>query len=180
MTIKGVHHIAYRCTNAQETVDFYSGLLGMPYVMAISEERVPSTHEPDPYMHIFFETGGTGYLAFFELPNSPAIGKDPNTPEWVQHLALQVADMDELMAYKKTVEAAGLEVVGPTDHTVFQSIYFFDPSGHRIELACNTATQAQWDQLKAEAGPMLKEWNETHSVVKRAAWIHEKELAGAD
>ena len=180
MTVKGVHHIAYRCANAQETVDFYTKLLGMNYAMAISEDRVPSTHEPDPYMHIFFETGGDGYLAFFELPNSPEMGKDPNTPGWVQHLALQVEDMDTLLQYKARVEAAGLEVVGPTDHTVFQSIYFFDPSGHRIELACNTATAEQWERLKKEAKPMLDEWNRTHSVVKRAAWIHEKELQAID
>ena len=65
----GLHHVAYRCNNSQETVDFYSNVIGMDYVMAISEDQVPSTKEPDPYMHIFFEIGPGSYLAFLELPN---------------------------------------------------------------------------------------------------------------
>lgn len=178
MKISGVHHIAYRCRNAQETVDFYTKILGLPYVMAISEDRVPSTHEPDPYMHIFFSLGeGKGHIAFFELPNSPAMGKDPNTPAWVQHLALEVPDMDSLMGFKKRVEDAGLEVIGPTDHGIFKSIYFFDPNGHRLELACNTGTPEMAAKLKESAKPMLDEWNRTHSTVKQAAWLHEKEFA---
>ena len=89
MTITtGLHHAAYRCNNAQETVDFYTQVIGMDYIMAISEDFVPSTKEPDPYMHIFFEIAPGSYLAFFELPNSPKMGRDLNTPEWVQHSPL--------------------------------------------------------------------------------------------
>lgn len=177
MKIEGVHHIAYRCKNAKETIDFYTNVLGMKYVMAISEERVPSTHEDNPYMHIFFETGDVGYLAFFELPQSPEMGRDPNTPDWVQHLALKVADEATLFGFKKKIEDTGLEVLGPTDHSVFQSIYFRDPSGHRIELAYNTGTKQMWDDLAKAAEPMMAEWIATGKVVKQVAWLHEKELA---
>ena len=38
---------------------------------------------------------------------------------------------------KARLEAAGLDVLGPVDHGLFDSIYFFDPNGHRLELACN-------------------------------------------
>ena len=51
--------------------------------------------------------------------------------------------MDELLAAKERLQADGVEVVGPNDHTLFKSIYFRDPSGpsgHRLELAVNTAT----------------------------------------
>ena len=41
----------------------------------------------------------------------------------------------------------GIDVVGPTDHTIFKSIYFFDPSGHRLELAANTGTPAMAKRL---------------------------------
>lgn len=180
MKIEGVHHIAYRCKSAKDTIAFYSDVLGMKYVMAISEERVPSTQEEAPYMHIFFETGAAGYLAFFELPQSPEMGRDPNTPDWVQHLALKVADEETLLAFKKKIEDAGLDVLGPTNHTIFQSIYFRDPSGHRIELAYNTGTKKMWDDLEKAAEPMMAEWNATGKVVKQAAWLHDKELAPAD
>lgn len=180
MKIEGVHHIAYRCNSAKETIAFYTEILGMKYVMAISEDRVPSTHEEAPYMHIFFETGAAGYLAFFELPQSPPMGRDPNTPDWVQHLALKVADEETLLAYKKKLEDAGLDVLGPTNHTIFQSIYFRDPSGHRVELAYNTGTKKMWDDLAKAAEPMMEEWNATGKVVKQAAWLHEKELVPAE
>lgn len=176
MKISGVHHIAYRCINAKETVDFYTKIMGMKYAMAISEERVPSTHEENPYMHIFFETGDGSFLAFFELPDSPPMGRDPNTPDWVQHLAFKVADEASFFGFKKRAEDAGLEVLGPTDHTVFQSIYFRDPSGHRLEIAYNTGTEKMWADLADAAEPMLKEWSETGKVPKHVAWLHEKEL----
>ena len=172
----GLHHVAYRCKNAQETVDFYTEVVGMDYVMAISEDHVPSTKEPDPYMHIFFEIGPGSYLAFFELPNSPAMGKDPNTPEWVQHIAFAVPDMDTLLAAKARVEGHGIDVIGPIDHTLFKSIYFFDPNGHRLELATNTGAREVWQQAAEAAPAMLDAWNKTGSTGELGAWLHAKEL----
>ncbi len=94
-------------------------------------------------MHVFLDAGAGIILAFFELPNSPEMGRDPNTPDWVQHIAFQVADMGGLMEAKARAQAAGLEVVGPTDHSIFKSIYFRDPSGHRVEVAAPTGTPEQ-------------------------------------
>jgi glyoxylase I family protein len=174
-----LHHVAYRCNNTQETVDFYTKVMGMNYAMAMSEDKVPSTHEPDPYMHVFFDIGDGSFLAFFEIPNSPPMGRDENTPNWVQHLALKVEDEDSLMAAKARIEDLGIDVLGPTDHGVFKSIYVFDPNGHRIELACNTATPEVWEKVAAEAPAMLEEWNKTKSVPKHVAWVHEKEFEDA-
>ena len=86
----GIHHAAYRCKDAKETVEWYARVLGMTYTTAFAEDHVPSTGEYDPYMHIFLDAGNGNILAFFELPNQPEMGKDPNTPQWVQHLALKV------------------------------------------------------------------------------------------
>lgn len=178
MKTNGVHHVAYRCNDAQETVDFYAGVLGLKYVMAISEDRVPSTGELSPYMHIFFEIGPGSYLAFFELPKEKPMGKDPNTPEWVQHLALTVPDTETLLAMKEKLEGLGMDVVGPTDHSLFLSIYFFDPNGHRLELAANTGDRAMWEKASGMADAMLQEWNATHGTVRQASFLHEKEMAG--
>ena len=54
----GIHHVAYRCRDAKETVEFYRDVLGMDFMLAIAEDEVPSTGEPDPYMHIFMDAGG--------------------------------------------------------------------------------------------------------------------------
>ena len=142
MNIQGIHHVAYRCINAKQTVEFYQQLLGMDFQLAIAENKVPSTGAPDPYMHVFLDAGNGNVLAFFEVPNSPDMQKDPNTPSWVQHIAFKVDSMDSLLAAKARVEQAGLEVIGPVNHTLFQSIYFFDPNGHRLELAANTMVMA--------------------------------------
>jgi len=57
MKIQQIHHVAYRCKDARETVDFYTKHLNMEFMLTISEDRVPSTKEPDPYMHLFLDAG---------------------------------------------------------------------------------------------------------------------------
>ena len=170
----GVHHVAYRCKDAKETVEFYSKLLGMDFQLAIAEDKVPSTGAPDPYMHVFLDAGNGNVLAFFELPTKPDMDRDRNTPEWVQHIAFKVETMDDLMNAKARAEEMGLDVVGPTHHGIFKSIYFFDPNGHRLELACDIGTPDQMAQLKSVAQDMLDEWSQTKKAPRHAAWLHEK------
>src|SRR3546814_3976075 len=88
-------------------------------------------------MHFFLDAGNVNILAFFELPNQPDMGRDENTPQWVQHLAFKVGSYDELTQAKAHLTANGVDVLGPTHHGIFKSIYFFDPNGHRVELACD-------------------------------------------
>ena len=170
----GVHHVAYRCKDAKETVEFYNKLLGMDFQLAIAEDKVPSTGAPDPYMHVFLDAGNGNVLAFFELPTKPDMDRDRNTPEWVQHIAFKVETMDDLMNAKARAEEMGLDVVGPTHHGIFKSIYFFDPNGHRLELACDIGTPDQMAQLKSVAQDMLDEWSQTKKAPRHPAWLHEK------
>lgn len=172
MGLKRIHHVAYRCRDAKETVEFYQRVLDMDFLLAIAEDEVPSTKEPDPYMHVFLDAGMGNVLAFFEIPNSPPMGRDPNTPAWVQHIAFEVESMDELLRLKEKAESEGLEVVGPTDHTIFKSIYFFDPNGHRLEIAANTASDEMLAKLREVASDMLEEWSRTKRAPKHAAWLH--------
>ena len=109
MDIKRIHHVAYRCNDAKETVDFYQRVLGMDFQLAIAENEVPSTKAPDPYMHVFLDAGMGNVLAFFELPNSPQMGVDPNTPNWVQHIAFEVETFEHLIRAKAKIEAEGVE-----------------------------------------------------------------------
>ncbi len=173
--IDRIHHVAYRCMDAKKTVEFYQKYLEMGFVLAISEDKVPSTGEPDPYMHIFLDAGQGNVLAFFELPNSPQMGWDSNTPDWVQHIALKVRDEGVLMKVKASLESDGINVIGPTDHGIFISIYFRDPDGHRIELAYDVGTAEQMKKLNDVAPQMLEEWARTKSVQKHTAWLHSKQ-----
>ena len=99
--------------------------------------------------------------------------RDRNTPAWVQHLALEVDSVETLIATQAKLEAAGIEVVGPTNHTIFKSIYFFDPNGHRLELAANTGTPEMMRKLDEVKWDMINEWAQTKRAPKHAAWMHD-------
>ena len=66
----------------------------------------------------------------------------------------------------------GVDVLGPTHHGIFKSIYFFDPNGHRIELAADIGTPEQYAELKRVAQPMLEEWSQTKKAPRHADWLH--------
>ena len=172
MKIERIHHVAYRCKDAKQTVEWYAKNLDMEFVLAIAEDHVPSTKAADPYMHIFLDAGGGNVLAFFELPNSPAMGRDENTPGWVQHIAFKVDSVATLEATRARLEAAGIAVVGITDHTIFKSIYFFDPDGHRLELAANVDNPEALQKLDAVRDSMMAEWNRTRRPPRQAAFVH--------
>ena len=162
--VRGLHHFAWRCRDCEETRAFYEDLLGLPLVHVIRSDIVPSTGEHCPYVHIFFRMADGSHLAFFDLGDNVAAAPSPNTPSWVNHIALRVDSLEALQAAKARLEAAGVDVVGITDHHVIQSIYFFDPNGIRLELTVPTAS----------AETMAAHAREAHADV--AAWTREKGL----
>ncbi|WP_373851549.1 VOC family protein, partial [Delftia acidovorans] len=54
MLCKKLHHAAYRCKDAAETVRFYTEVLGLRFTHAMGEDHVPSTGQYSPHIHIFF------------------------------------------------------------------------------------------------------------------------------
>ncbi len=178
--IEQFHHVAYRCKDAKETVQWYQKNLNMDFILAFAENQVPSTKEPDPYMHIFLDAGNDNVLAFFELPTKPEMGRDENTPEWVQHIALRVKDKAALLAAKAHLEANGVDVLGVVNHGLFHSIYFFDPNGHRLELAYNDPGAAQKIALITEEmkTDMLEQWSKTKRAPEHTQFLHAQEFAG--
>lgn len=105
---------------------------------------------------------------------------DEHTPRWVQHLAFQVADNATLEQAQQELLAKGVEVLGPTDHGFLRSIYFFDPSGHRLELAAPIGSPEMLDRLRTSSGEMLEQWAKTKTVQRQAAWVHVAEFASGD
>jgi glyoxylase I family protein len=174
--IEQMHHVAYRCKDAKETVEFYQKHLNMELLVSISEALVPSTKEPNPYMHVFLDAGMGNILAFFEITGEKDMSRDLNTPAWVQHIAFQVKDLDALLAAKIELEEKGLDVLGITDHGIIKSIYFFDPNGHRLELTCKVGTEEEMKSLKELAPVMLEEWSKTKVPPKHADWLHKSQF----
>jgi glyoxylase I family protein len=156
--IHGLHHFAYRCRDAEETRHFYEDILGMPLWHIIQSDHVPSTGEYCPYTHIFFRMTDGSCVAFFDLGDDIAAEPSPNTPSWVNHLALRVDTVEHLEKIKAELEAHGIEVIGVTDHHIFKSIYFFDPNGIRLELSAQLASEMQMLEESKTAHARLAEW----------------------
>jgi glyoxylase I family protein len=156
--LQKLHHVAYRCNDARETVEFYANAIGLKFAHALTADYVPSVKMYSPHIHIFFEMEDGSYIAFFEVPKSEPAQADPNTPSWVQHLALEVKDMETLLAGKKRLLEHGVDVIGPIDHEFCHSIYFRDPSGHRLEMTCRTEQPGQLEQFAKDAYKVLDGW----------------------
>ncbi|MCR0985005.1 VOC family protein [Roseomonas populi] len=156
--VSGLHHFAWRCRDAEETRHFYEDLLGLPLVHVIKADNVPSTGEYCPYVHIFFQMRDNSFIAFFDLGDNVAPLPSPNTPAWVNHLALEVGSEDELQAAKDRLEAAGVEILGITDHEIIRSIYFFDPNGLRLELTTRIASDEEMAEAEKDAHSALATW----------------------
>ena len=161
--VRGLHHFAWRCRDAEETRRFYEDLLGLPLVHVIAADKVPSTGELCPYVHIFFQMADGSYLAFFDLGDGVAAEPSPNTPAWVNHIALRVDSIAEVERAKQKLSNAGVEVLGVTDHGFVKSIYFFDPNGIRLELTCISTTPEQEAGYAKVAHERLSRWTNRHS-----------------
>lgn len=160
ISIRGLHHYAYRCRDAEETRAFYEDILDLPLCHVIRADNVPSTGEYCPYVHIFFQMRDGSYMAFFDLGDDEAPDPSPNTPDWVNHIALEVDTIADLEDWKAKLEAAGIDVVGVTDHHFLNSIYFFDPNGHRLELTTRTASSSYLVAGETKAHAALAAWTE--------------------
>ena len=154
-----LHHVAYVTGDTSATVDFYTRIMGMDFVAAVLDDAIPSTKEPVPYFHSFFKMASGEALAFFEAPDLPAPAEDTHHAyRTFRHLALGVDSPAVVDAWKVWLESQGVDVIGPIDHGIIYSIYFFDPSGVRLELTVDL--DATWRDRAEGARASLEEWNE--------------------
>ena len=130
MTIKGLHHNAYRCRDSEETRAFYEDFLGLPLVEAF-EIKTTQTGRDTSVLHSFYQMNDGSCLAFFESPNQPFEFKDQH--DFALHIALEV-EQETLMSMFEKGKASGIETRGVADHGFLHSIYFRDPNGYVIEL----------------------------------------------
>ena len=174
MLCKKLHHAAFRCKDAAQTTRFYTEVLGLKFAHAMGEDHVPSTGQYSPHVHIFFEMEDGSSIAFFECPRDAGNMKDLESPDWIQHFAFEVDSVDTLLKAKADMEAKGIHVVGPTNHDDFiLSIYFFDPSGHRLELTTRTCPPERLKEFEREAPKVLEVWEKTHD------WSQREKVFGA-
>ncbi|GAA3935356.1 VOC family protein [Actinomadura viridis] len=155
----GINHLALVCSDMQRTIDFYSGVLGMPLIKTLD---LPGGMG----QHFFFDCGGGDCVAFFWFPDAPdavpGISAPVSRPEQgellsavgsMNHVAFHVPP-EEFEEYRHRLQAKGVEVspilnhddspfgvAGAMHEGVFvRSFYFQDPDGILLEFACWTRT----------------------------------------
>lgn len=155
--LKKLHHVAYRCLDAEQTRRFYVEGLGLKLAAALVQEYVPSLQRNEPHNHVFFEMEDGSFIAFFDILEDDGPAAPPQ--DWAQHLALEVDSHATAEQTAARLRAMGTEVLGPVQHGICDSWYFYDPNGHRLEMSVRTDSPAAWAKLADEAIEEMAKWN---------------------
>jgi catechol 2,3-dioxygenase-like lactoylglutathione lyase family enzyme len=161
MTIKKLHHNAYRCRDSGETRQFYEDFLGLPLACTLEIEE-SMTGRKTHTLHTFYRMGDGSYLAFFEAPDMPFEFKQQH--DYDLHIALEVEEkqLEPMMARGK---ARGIETRGVSNHGFIRSIYFRDPNGYVIELTAKAAGHDEaTDPGRNSARAKLERWQAAKAV----------------
>ncbi len=156
-SFSGINHLALVCRDMARTVEFYSGVLGMPLIKTI---ELPGGRG----QHFFFDIGNGDSLAFFWFPDSPepvpgvsspsempSFGEFTTAIATMNHVAFNVP-ADRIEEYRDKLVAKGIRCTGMINHDdsprgisrelhpgVFvRSLYFMDPDGILLEFAAWT------------------------------------------
>ena len=124
-TARGIHHAALICSDVEQTIAFYQGLLEFPLV-ELTENR-----DYKGSSHFFFDLGNSTLLGFFDFPG---LGLEPAQERigTVQHMAISI-ERSKWEYLRGKLDAAGIEYFGP-EQGIEESMYFKDPDGIQIEL----------------------------------------------
>jgi catechol 2,3-dioxygenase-like lactoylglutathione lyase family enzyme len=126
---QGVHHITLVGADRQTSIDFWEGVLGMPFIF-----DQPNLDNPDQG-HLYFDPGDGRLITIFtDEGRKPDPERTSTDQGAVHHLAFNVSQATFWQAVKR-LDARGITHSGPKDRGFMDSIYFEDPLGLLIELA---------------------------------------------
>ena len=127
---QGVHHITLVGADRRTSIDFWEGVLGMPFVF----EQPNLDNEQES--HLYFDPGDGRLITVFTNEEREPVGPpdDDKVPGRVHHLAfaLSKATFDQAV---ERLDERGIRHSGVKDRGFMDSIYFHDPLGQLIELA---------------------------------------------
>lgn len=136
----GLHHLAICTADIKGQIAFFSDVLGMELV------ALYWMHGAEGAWHGFLRLNDHSYVAFVQMPAIEKIERtlgvthagyaaNPSAGGTMQHLALNVDTPAELLALRDRIRSRGVNVVGPIDHGMCQSIYFAGPEDLTLEIA---------------------------------------------
>lgn len=126
---QGVHHITIVGADRQTSIDFWEGVLGMPFVF-----EQPNLDRPNEG-HLYFDPGdGRLITVFTDERRQPDATRTPTSQGAVHHVAFSISQATFRQAVQR-LDERGIKHSGPKDRGFMDSIYFQDPLGLLIELA---------------------------------------------
>lgn len=126
---QGVHHITLNGADRQTSIDFWEGVLGMPFIF-----EQPNLDAPE-INHLYFDPGdGRLITVFTSEDRKPSSRPNPNGVGNLHHLAFNVSRATYKQAVSR-LDECGVSHSGEVDRGFMDSIYFRDPLGQLIELA---------------------------------------------
>ena len=175
---RGIHHLALNTEDMKTTIDFYTGVLGMPLVHALKVPpglgTGPGNRGNPPFenlRHYFFDAGGDTLVAFFEMPKGAKQAADRDAIAAMQHCSFTVTEQ-RFGEVGTRLKDAGVALIGPIPVGAGTwSIYFFDPNGIRLEFSYqaddgdDVQVVERWTQTRNEALAELR------SMSNDEAWL---------
>jgi len=139
-----IHHLAITPKNFQASHEFYTEVMGFTLVKIVKRQAMGGA-KAGWTKHVFYDTGHGSYFVLWDLHLTGLADEDWKAsistglglPWWVNHIAFEVAGLDELEAKKQHWLAAGNKV-SEVVHEFITSIYTKDPDGNMVEFTCNT------------------------------------------
>ncbi|MFN3213463.1 MAG: VOC family protein [Henriciella sp.] len=154
----GIHHLAIMSADIKSQIAFFSDVLGCKLSAIFDMHGVPGG------IHAFMHLDDHCYFSIVELPavndipvqmgvTHSGTGAGPSAAGTMQHLAFKVDTPDQLLAIRDRIRKKGVNVIGPINHGMCQSIYFGGPENMTLEVA---TSDAEIDQ-KAWVDPSVLE-----------------------
>ena len=147
-------HIALPAFDGAATLRFYTEVLGLPLVDALSGDD----WEGRPWLMMIFGLSGGGAIALSALHGAQRPGRD-DLPREVRHYAISAASLDALLGWRDRLRAHSIGF-SEEDHGIQRSIYFEDPNGHVLEITAPASERA--GVANAPAAAVVKAWLEAH------------------
>ena len=138
--VEGLHHLALATGDMKAQIEFFTDKLGMELQALYWMHGVENT------FHAFLRLNDESSIAFVHNPDIKEIPSKigethagnagaNSAPGTMQHLALKVANHDELMAMRDRLRSKGVPVLGPIEHGMCQSVYFAGLENLTLELS---------------------------------------------
>ena len=147
---QGVHHITLVGAGRQTSIDFWEGVLGMPFVF--EQPNLDKASES----HLYFDPGDGRLITIFtDESRTPEKRRTPTDPGCVHHIAFAVENRAAQLEVRKALLDTGYHVTPVIDRDYFWAIYFRTPGGVLFEVATNEPGFDR-DEDTAHLGQALK------------------------